>query len=176
MAQGRLVSEAVLKKRFEVELLLFSSDGFNAEAYPGEYNNFECRPVYGNCIECYRMGPLGRYCRVCAMPPHQGFAGIAGMVSHPFVMVLAEKIKCDTHERWYNPEFLHNTNGDTTPPEDPVEGPVQVHKCYCRRERWRPYPPGFDSVGPTLDGHQNFGVHMRAIYRNPVKDDPNYPQ
>ena len=174
-ALDRIKSELILKHMFDVDWLLFPYDGKDAQDYPGEYNRTYGRPSYGNCPRCYRMGPLGNICMDCL-----NSMWIPNQPQLRYTIILArQNSRCDRRERWYNPEFLHNTTGDTAQWEwEWTSGVHHAHlpaQIYCRRKmsptRPVPCPPGFDHLGPYHTGLRNFRMHMRRIYRLPEQDN-----
>ena len=86
-----------------------------------------------------------------------------------YVLILAEQQLCNPREHWYNPEFLHNTNGSSRI----VEEPLSVYRRQPRRRlyqfNWqqRPYP---EMEGPNAFGKANFKDHMHIIYTHPLID------
>jgi hypothetical protein len=175
----RIESELILKRMFDVDWLLFPYDGKDAQDYPGDYDRIYACPTYGNCPRCYRMGPLGNICMDCL-----NNMWIVNIPHLRYGIVLARKhSRCERQERWYNPEFLHNTTGDTVQWEsiDTVQWEWELTsdahrttRIFCRREmsptRLIPCPPGFDDLGPYT-GLRNFRMHMHRIYRHPEQDN-----
>jgi len=105
-SQRRRYSENALKEKFNVSWLLYEYDGKHTDDYPGDMTAFN-HPTYGNCTRCHLMGPMGDLCYNC-LPFHRLWDFHRS--AHRYVMIIAEQLWCDRHERWYNPEFLHNTN------------------------------------------------------------------
>ena len=117
------------------------------------------------------MGPMGERCDDCG-PDDLGFVSI-------YVLMLAQQQLCDPHERWYNPEFPHNTNGatqivgaaphlelDTHEIWQHPDGPTLRQRLCCRHLR-HPYP---EMLGLHKCGKENFQQHMRTIYQHPLLD------
>jgi hypothetical protein len=110
--------EDALKKRFHVNWLLYNYNGKHLNDYPGSitkrhdptYGTWD-HLTYGNCRRCHLMGPMGDQCYACG--PHLHFLSTC-------VLILAKQQLCDPRERWYNPEFLDNTNNAKRIVKEPV--------------------------------------------------------
>ncbi len=168
--QQRQSSETALKTRFNVDWLLYPYDGKHTDNYPGCIAATQY-PAYGNCRQCHLMGPMGERCNDCD-PDNLGFVSI-------YVLMLAQQQLCDPHERWYNPEFLHNTNGATRIVDAAPHLELDTHEIWqhpdaptlwqrlCRRHLRHPYP---EMLGLHKCGKENFQQHMRTIYQHPLLD------
>ena len=168
--QCRHHSKTALKTQFNVDWLLYPYDGKHTDNYPGCIAATQY-PAYGNCRRCHLMGPMGERCDDCD-PDDLGFVSI-------YVLMLAQQQLCDPHERWYNPEFLHNTNGATQIVEAATHMEIDPHRIWqhldgptlrqrlCHRHHRRPY---LDMLGPHKCGKENFKEHMLTIYRHPLLD------
>ncbi len=172
-AQRQQYSENALKTQFHVDWLLYPYDGKHANNYPGCIAARQ-HPTYGNCRRCHLMGPMGEQCADCGVDDRGFFS--------TYVLILAEQQLCDPRERWYNPEFLHNTNDATRIVEAPFLPDMEidphliwahlhhptVRRRLCNRHHRRPYP---EMLGPHPCGKENFKEHMRTIYLHPLRDD-----
>ena len=61
----RIESKLILNHIFNVDWLLFPYNGKDTQDYQKEYDRTSGRPSYGNCPQCYCMGPLGNICMDC---------------------------------------------------------------------------------------------------------------
>jgi hypothetical protein len=166
-AQLRQHSEDALMEKFDVNWILYHYDGKHIDDYPGSITRYyhpadghKDRPTYGNCRRCHLMGPMGNQCSACG--PHLHFLST-------YVIILAEQQLCDPRERWYNPEFLHNTNGSSRIVDEPDEIRRRLpRKRLCEfNRRQRPYPT---MTGLNACGRPDFKENMRIIYTHPLID------